>query len=235
MTTSIHSAIVPFATSLYGAAADPVDTTISRDGVANGLLHCADSYAQVRVNVMHPDYSTFNAPAAYEYNETAANPPTANTWYRIEGTPFGEWPLTFHSDGTPYLLRVRIAGRSSGGAGSGTVTFRVVIAPANAGLGELESPSDHIFETDGTTSTSVAWLTGATRGSEAYETRMELAAARADAWTRAVNVYDAVSGANSAQIRQCLVSAHVFAKTTNALDVPRLHALHIAEFSGEAF
>jgi hypothetical protein len=232
MSTSIHNGRVLFADSLYGSADTPVDTTIMRDGVANGLLHIADSYAQVRVAVMHPDYSTFGGAAEFEYNETLDNTPTANTWYRIQGSPFGEWPLTMHADGTPYVLRVRVGGKSSGGAGAGTVTFRVVIAPASNGLGELELPADHIYETAGTTSTSVAWLTGASRGSGAYTTRMELAAAKADTWTREVSVYNAVSEADSRQVRQCLVACHVFAKTTNALDVPRLHALSVAEYVG---
>jgi hypothetical protein len=232
MSTSIHNGRVQFADSLYGTDNDPADVTILRDGVVNGLLHCADSYAQVRVNFVHPDYSTFAAAAAYEYNQTVDTTPTPNAWYRMEGSPFGEWPLTLHDDGTPYVLRVRVGGASSGGAATGTITFRVVIAPANAGLGELELAADHIFETAGTTSTSVAWLTGATRGSGAHTTRMELSATRAGRWTREIDVYDAVSSATQRQVRQCLVSAHVFAKTTNALDVPRLHALYLAEYVG---
>ena len=232
MSTSIHNGLVSFASSLYGSAATPVDTTISRDGVANGLLHAADSYAQVRVNFVHPDYSTFGGTAAYEYNQPVDSTPTASTWYRVEGSPFGEWPLTIHEDATPYVLRVRIAGASSGGAGTGTITWRIVIAPAARGLGELELPEDHIYETTGSTSTTVAWRAGASRGSGAYTTRVELSAAKAAAWTRRVSVYDAVSSATPRDVQQWLVAAHVFAKTTTALDVPRLYGLSVAEYVG---
>lgn len=231
MSTSIHNGRVEFAASIYGAAADPLDTTIMRDGVANGLLHAADSMAQVRVNVMYADSSTFGGSGS-EGSAVGIDPIVVNTWYRI-GRPFGEWPLTLHANGTPYLLRLRFAGATDGGGAGGTATFRIVIAPNNAtAIADVEAVADHVFETAGTVATTPTWLTGATRGSGAYTTYLKVSAEKAAQWTRSVSVYDAVSGASPRAIDQCLVSAHVFAKTTDALDVPTMFALHITEYVG---
>lgn len=240
MSTSIHESIVLFASSLHSSDHDPVDVTISRDGIANGLLHAADSMAQVRVNIMHADASTFGGTGdeyivpAVEQDEYASN--GADIWYPMQGSPFGEWPLTIHADGTPYLCRVRVGGSAEGNGATGNeVKFRVVLAPnADIARAELLSPSDNVFETTGTTATSAAWLTGITQGTEGAETYMIVTAAKAAAWTRDVSVYDAVSSGTPRQIQQCLVAAHVFCISDSADpdDRPVLHALTIAEYVG---
>lgn len=232
MSTSIHNGLAPFAASLYGGSDDPVDTTIARDGIANGLLHAADSYGQVRVNYMAPvDVAGVEAGSVALFE--TINGGTVSAWYRVGGSPFGEWPITLHADGTPYRCRVRIGGASSAVVGTGQVQFRVVLAPSDfAARIEAARSVDYVFETTATTSGTVAWLAGATKGSGAYQTMLELDAATAARWTRNVSIYDAVSSASPRSIQQCLVSAHVFASTTGVEDEPHLHALHIAEYVG---
>ena len=226
MSTSYHKGIVQFAPSLYGTDDDPMDAVILKSGVANGLLHCADSMAQVRVNYMAPlstavanDTSTFG---------TVDGTPVAGTWYPLEGFPMGPWPLTLRADGTPYRLRIRAGGSLSGGAGTGT--FRFIIAPtyADALPGRFES-EDHIFETT-TTSTSATWMTGTSQGDNSGATYIDVSRELASSWIRNVSIVDAASGASPGTVQQCLVSVWCFAKTTSAASVPRVHALHLAEY-----
>lgn len=240
MSTSIHSGIVAFDASLYGTDDDPADTTIVRDGIANGLLHAADSMGQVRVNVCYPDGSSF-ASDAWEYGDIASSP-VANQWYRIGGGPFGEWPLTIHNDGTPYKLRIRVGVAASSG-GASTQTLRVVIAPNNFAVSERDQEADNVFQvvflsvTIGTTPT---WAYDGTSGiSESRSqgtanslTTLTVPARRAAAWTRSTTMYDAVSSGSPSEIQQCLVGAHVFGKTSVSGIVTRLHALHISEYVG---
>lgn len=220
--------LVDFATSLYGAADDPMDTVMMRDGVAHGLLHAADSMAQVRVNY-HPIAAGVAVDSdSFETIETSPAP-TTGQWYRVGGAPFGPWPLTLRADGSGYKLRIRIGGALS--SGTDTATFRVVIAPPRRLLtAEIEESEDHIFEAT-TASTTIAWLSGTAQGSSS-PTVLTITAARAARLTRVREVYDAVSSATPHTVRQSLVAAHVFAKTSNVNSIPRLHALHLSEYVG---
>lgn len=231
MSTSIHKGLVTLPTSIYGAANDPLDAVTVRDGIANGLLHCADSIGQVRVNYFPIAAGVANGQDSYETIESS---PTEGVWYLVGGSPFGEWPLTLRWDGKPYMLRVR-AGVAASASGSSTLTMRVVIAPNGSGPRERERPVDHVWETSWTassTGTTPTWATGATLGDEEYATLLAVSAAQADAWRRAVSTYDAVSAASPVAVDQCLVSAWVYAKTSSAQALPRLHALHIQEYIG---
>lgn len=228
MSTSIHDGIVEFAASLYGAAADPVDTAIARDGVANGLLHCADSYAQVRVNYAAPVSAVTGND--HDNHLTLDITPVASTWYLMTGFPMGLWPVTLRADGTPYALRIRAGGSVSGG--TGTATFRFVLAPIyHLALDGISDSLDSSFECS-TTSTSAVWLTNGVSQATSSATVMQITANQASEWTRSVQVYDAVSGASSHTTDQCLVSLWCFAKTSSAASVPRLHNVHLAEYVG---
>lgn len=208
--------IVEFASSLYGTDDDPMDTVIMRDGVAHGLLHAADSMAQVRVNWMPPSHT-----ADHEEYETLESSPIAGQWYLMGGSPMGEWPITLRKDGTPYRLRFRMAVSISNA--SGTASFQLVVAPvafAQTLRGSLTAGSTVVT----TSSTTAAWAAPATY--------LELSSALVSGWVREVSIADAVSGASPNSTEQVLVAAHVFAKTDNASYLPRLHALHVQEYVG---
>lgn len=233
MSTSIHSGLVSFGTTLHGTDDDPVDATVTRDGVANGLLHAADSYAQVRVNVAFPDTSTFSAGAA-EFGHVIDTTPVVDQWYALGGGPFGEWPLTIHANGSPYKLRIRI-GLSASSGGVSTQTIRVVVCPSSIAITERDVSADHVYAlsfASATVSTTPTWIAGTSQGAVASATMLTISADDAAAWTRTVNMYDAVSSASPGTVQQCLVAAHVFAKSSSASIYARLHSLHIAEYVG---
>lgn len=218
MSTSIHEGIVSLGASLYGTDDDPVDALIWRDGLANGLLHAADSYAQVRVNLAYPTGTYLSGKAA----------PTAGQWHRIGGS-FGKWPLTIHANGTPYELRVRVGVSAS--TGGTAQTIRVVIAPDDEATTELGREADHVYELT-TSSGSAAWVAGTSQGSVGSATRMIVSPADAARWTRDVNAFDAVASATPRATRQSLVSAHVFFRSASGSVTTRLHNLYIAEYVG---
>jgi hypothetical protein len=227
MSTSIHRGIVEINTSHYGTDDDPIDTVTARDGILNGLLHCGDSMGQVRVNYMPIASAAANGQDAFETIEAS---PIANQWYRVGAAPFGEWPLTCRWDRTPYKLVVRLGAATSSAAG--TTTFRVVICPMMDAIAELDREVDHVWETSFAGTTTIAWRTGASQGSTASATLITVSRANALAWLRDVPIYDAVSSASPRSVQQCLVAAHVFAKTSNTGALPRLHALFIDEYVG---
>ena len=233
MPTSIHSGLVPFPAAAYGAAADPVSAAVVRDGIANGLLHAADSHGQVRVNYMPIAAARANGQDAFA---TIPAPPTPGQWYQVGAGPFGPWPLTLRADGTPYRLRLRV-GVAASMTGDVELEIRVVIAPADSrgtARALVDAPVDYVWGTTwkaDDTGTTPTWATGATRA-EGFPTMLVLDAATAAAWTVNTSTYDAVSSASPVQVQQVLVAAHVFAKTADAERLPRLHALHIAEYVG---
>lgn len=231
MSTSIQDGLVVFAGSLYGAAADPVGSRTMRDGIANNLLHCADSFAQVRVNYC-PIGAAFDGNDLDSF-ETIEDDPVAGTWYAVGGGPFGGWPLTMHADGAvPYVLRVRLGVSASDTDAGVTLTWRVVIAPDGDGLEELPNDADHVFEVSGAASTTVAWATGTSQGALTHATLLTVSPELATAWTRSVGVYDAVSSAEPSAVDQVLVNAWVYARTEDASFLPRVNALHITEYVG---
>lgn len=233
MSTSIHSGLVQFGTTLHGTDDDPVDSVVARDGVANGLLHSADSYAQVRVNVVFPDTSTFSAAAA-EFGHVVDTSPVVDQWYPLGGGPFGEWPLTIHANGSPYKLRIRV-GLSANSSSISTQTVRVVVCPTSIAVAERDRAADHVYELtfgSGVVGTTPTWVAGQSRGTVASATMLTISAENAAAWVRSVNVYDAVSAATPRSVQQCMVSAHVFTKSPSTTIYARLHALHIAEYVG---
>lgn len=226
MSTSYHDGLVDFADALYGNDEDPVDAVVSRDGVANGLLHAADQMAQVRINWVGLDTGVANGQNTYITTDVAD--PTADLWYYMGS--FEGWPLTLHADGTPYKLRIRLAAAAAGG--SGNCRIRVVIAPTYPyALANLEAPADSIWESNDTTSSTPAWLGGLSQGSEADLTLVTVTRSEARSWTQLVNVHNAVGGADPSAVTQVLVGAYIFGLTENS-NVPRLHALHLSEYVG---
>ena len=208
-----------------------MDAVIMRDGVWHGLHHAADSMAQVRVNAMALDDDIVEGQLQFG---TVDTPPGANYWMLVGGSPFGEWPLTVRATGAGYKLRIRIAGSVS--ATVATATFRVIIGPPSVTeLGGLTDPVDSTFVATFTTTTPT-WNSGGamiSQGSVGSQTLLTITADQVRAWIRDVGVWDAVSSpAGGHTVEQCLVSAHVYAKTSDVTKLPQLNALHITEFLG---
>lgn len=230
MSTSIHDGIVEFSAGLYGAADDPADTVLMRDGVANGLLHAADSYGQVRVSYC-PIISTF-AGTSRESFATIEASPDADTWYEVGAQPFDQWPITCHADGTPYKLRIRIGTAGSQTKAGVDLTYRVVLAPPGRAREELGRSVDHVYEAVVEASTTIAYATGSSQGSESHATLIELDAATARRWLTRTSIYDAISSGSPTSVEQVLVGAYVFAKCEDGDTLPRVHALHLTEYVG---
>lgn len=213
--TSTHGARVRMATASYAAATYPIGPAVTRDVVANNLDHYADSIGQVRW-CFSAGVSTF---AAKTYLTPRTSGVVVNTWYQITTTqPF---PLPLRASGDGYRLVVRIAGASSGGH---AVKFAAALAPVGTALAVVAgSDTDASFETATTTSSTAAWLTGASQGSGAYTTMVALDAATAASYMRNVDTPVDLSGVDSA-VSQCLVSLTIFGSTANTGSVPRLSA-----------
>lgn len=231
MATSILTGggLVEFAASLYGTDDDPMDAVMMRDGVMHGLLHAADSMAQVRVNYLPIASAAAEGQDSFETTEPPAN---TTDYLLLGGSPFGPWPLTVRANGQPYKLRVRIAGAVS--ATPATATFRVILAAAGARLSETDilEALDSTFEAEAT-STTAAWLSGSSQGSLANSTLITVSTDQVRSWTRNVPIFNAVSSPSAGQtIRQVGVKVYVFAKTTNTSRLAQLHALHIQEYIG---
>lgn len=230
MSTSIHGGLVELAGSLYGAATHPADTAQLRDGLANGLLHIADEFGQVRVNYcpIAPTFATNDLDAF----ETVDATPIADRWYQV-GAPFGVWPLTCASEGTPYRLRVRLAVASTALDAAETHDYRVVLAPDGRGREEMLLSEDHVFAvTTSPQGTTGSWASGTSQGDLGHATLLTLDAPRARGWVSRVSVYDAVSSGSPRSIDQLLVAAYVFARTSDPTNLPRVHRLFLAEYVG---
>lgn len=245
MSTSLYGELRQFPASLYGAAADPADTVLLRDAVANNLLHAADSMGQVRVNYVGIKSGSIDV---FETFDTVLANAPSQTFCALGGQPFGPWPLTLHADMTPYILRIRVGVASSNTTAS-TLQLRVVIAPIGAEvLSEVDRAQDNVFHVEwvssgaGSIGTTPTWIddNGTTRFARTqdndFTSYMVVSAAQAEEWTQRYPIADAVSGGTPRAVDQCLVAAHVFGSTTHNVAesrcVPRLYGLHIQEYVG---
>jgi hypothetical protein len=225
--------IVEFAPSLYGTDDDPMDTVVMRDGVHHGLHHGADSMAQVRVNFVGIGDDVVEGQTQFSTIDTPAD---TSTYYLMDGSPFGPWPLTVRADGTAYKLRYRIAGSVSDATGGPTGTIRVIIHPhIPLTRSEITQALDSSLEATFTTTTAT-WASGAavgTLGSDASDTILTVSSDQIRGWIRDVSVFNAVSSpADGRSIQQVPVAAHVYAKIDDVTKLPQLRALHIQEFIG---
>ena len=221
--------IVQFAATLYGTDDDPMDAVMLRDGVHHGLHHGADSMAQVRVNFLSLHDDVVEGQAQFGTTET---PASTDDWLLVDSSPFGPWPLTLRADGSGYKLRIRTFGSVSSATGSPTAVVRVVIRPPRSlTTAEVLDDVDSTYEVSFTSATP-AWVAGASKGSAASATLLTVSASQVASWTRDSSAYDAVSSPTDRTVEQCLVSAHVYAKTSNTARLARLYGLHISEFVG---
>jgi hypothetical protein len=224
MSTSIFGYPVPIGTTVYGDAVDTTSTAVLRDGIANGLLHYADSYAQVRVCAAFPGAAvTFNG----QTQATIESAPTANQWYLLQGGILGAWPLTQHLSGKAYELRIRLRGKTTNASGS--CSFRLVLCPLGRVFEYIDQDVDFVWTASGITSTSAAWLTGQTTDN-ALANRLVVDSATALSWVRTVSAPEDATTPRS--IQQCLVALHVLGRTTNAAGLPQVFGAYAAEYVG---
>ncbi len=217
--TSILGGVKPFAAALYGTAKDPADTVIMRDGVLNGLLHLADEYAQIRCN-----WCAVSSPPNQGYRGITSGF-TADRWYRLG--EFGKWPIQLRADGTPYKIRVRLAGMTNG---TGTAKFGCAISPP--GWDSFWAGSfDSIFHTATTSSGTAGWLTGSSQGSAASGTLVTLPIATDARWSRPVATLDDLAG-DPVSVTQAIATLTVFGQNNNASGDARIVAVHASEYVG---
>jgi len=219
--SSIKSGIISFDLSLFGAAGDPMDTVLMRDGVMNGLLHLADEFAQIRCN-----WAAQTVPIKNGYRTTTTSA-VADEWYRIGEV--ARWPIQFRANGNPYKVRIRIGGHSNNA--SYTATFGAVLSPPATGPIYIGVGDDWVFHTAGTTGTTPAWLTGTSQGTVGSATILTLPTA-ADMWWSTPESTLADLGGNPASVTQTIVSLTIFGKTSNASGEARLDAVHASEYIG---
>lgn len=205
------------------AAQGAIGAGISRDFATNNLLHFADEFAQVRA-AWSTTLAAFTGQSAYLTGRTDGS---ADVWYPVIASQ--AFPVPLREDGRSYRLRVRIGGSSDGGE---LVQFRIVLAPqGEAGVLVNTVNEDFIYETDETLVTTPAWLTGASQGSQAFTTQIEIPASYVSAWMVETPTIADVAGA-AVTAPQCLVSLCVFGRSLNNPDFPRLEALYAGEWIG---
>lgn len=236
MSTSDLEGVTPFDPSIY-AADEPVGAARVRDELVNTALHLADEAAQVRyawvaVNgalqvgneAPHAEIeavSALDVASGYDPGESGQR------WYLFgEGVSYAP---KIKAGGTPYPLRIHVAGASSGGD---RVDFGVVVAPRNAPQLQAtwgDTPQGAVKKWGGITSTSAAWLTpdDGTSLLEIDKRIVEEALALEPSWSTLTDI-----GGNRTSVRLPLLQVKPFGQTWNAASVPELHGLVIAEVIG---
>jgi hypothetical protein len=220
MATSIHEGRLLTGRTFFGNVA--VDSGYVRDVILNNLCHYADEFAQTRIAFGATSTALDDQSTYYESEDVDVG----GGWVRV-GPAFGPWSIPLRSDGSPYRLRVRVAGAL---AGSATITMRLVVG-SPARLDDIVSfDTDYVFET-GTVSLIPGWLTGSSQGTQAYDALIEIPPAVASSWITNVTTLDTVGGDEFGS-QQCLVSARVYAKSTSGKTTARLYGLYVAEYVG---
>lgn len=201
---------------------DPVDTALVKDALANNLMHLADEFCQNRVKfVARNNALTAENPYLEPQEASLSN----DKFYRI--ARFGPFPLTCNSTGDAYVLRVRVACNS---ANSHLTTLRVVITgPSLSDISAADADPERTI-TFTTSSTSIAWIAGATLSDHLIQLRTGfvqselLSSGRSthdfpDDFDQGVLIYEAY--------------ADVWGKSANVVSSPpRLYGLDIAEYVG---
>ncbi len=226
MSTSQTEQMIYAPESLYDGSEAPICASLTQRVVANNLMHGCDSMAQPRINFWPAKAFGGNNREYVEVDSVDE----VDAWYLLGGFPMGPWPLTMAPDGRPYRLNVTMAGAVS--AVAGNARFRLIIAPsyASARLG-LTEDTDRVWQTTNVVnSTTPSVLTGLSRGDGASSTYIDVPRSMAQEWIRDLPAFDAVSGGSPVNVRACLVSAWVFAYTSNVTSQPRLYGLRVAEY-----
>lgn len=219
-TTSQHLARIRWP-STWPASGDAVTPVLARDVAANNVNHRSDVSGQCRASF---------APCALTgpgYLE--AQSALTNQWFPLwRVAPFS---VPLMPDATPYRLRVALAG--SNGGGSTKARFAVVVGRVGStrsliGSGTSVVASDQVWRSAETTSSTAAYLSGASQGDEAYDRTVAMSARVA---SRAVETFTTLDGvAGSAVLGlACMVELVVYAWHESAGSPARLHAFSAYE------
>lgn len=188
----------------------PVDVLMART-LANNVCHAADCKAAVRANWVGEN-GNFIAIEPFSKSGSLST----GYWYPL--STFGPWPACVRSDGTAYPLRVRLRGHSQNAAA--TCEFRVVYSALEDAVASRDAAGANVV-TLSTSSTTAAWLTGATLLTVTEE--------QTSLGQRDVSVAD---GAVSYSIPCFMLAVTVWGKTSNASYEPRLDGFYAAEYIG---
>ncbi len=219
-----------FPTSIYGyriragsqfgtGGTSPISAVYARRVLSNNLCHYADIFGQVRASWS----GSLSAKLAYLVPTT---PTVVNVPFLIWSTTF---PISMRASLNTYKLRIRLAGASSDNTNA--VRFRAVIGPASSIARLAVDAADYVFLTATTTSSTGAWLTGASQGSAAYTTMIGMT--QRDVSDALVTTGTKIDiGGAGASVPQCLVTLAVYGQTANVAAVPRLYGVYAAEWVG---
>lgn len=217
MTTSPYGYRVRFGSQFGTAGASPVSAVYARRVLFNNLCHYADVFGQVRA----------------AWTNGVGKTPLQSTTPTVVNTPFFIWstsfPIALRADGSSYRLRVRLAGASSDNTNA--VRFRAVIGAPLVVSRLVATATDSNFLTATTTSSTRAWLTGASAGTAAYTTMITMSAEEvADAVVSVSTPVD-IAGAGRS-VAQALVTLAVYGQTANVAATPILGGVYAAEWVG---
>jgi len=198
----------------YVAQEEPFDTGLARDMV-NDVRHLFDVHGQVCVEWVTRTSSQYLEPA------------TASTSAFQYIASFGPFPLRLREDGTPYALRVRLAGKSSQG---NSVTFRAVVGAAEVLAGDVAASSSGLEGS--TTSMASTWITTTNVVGGASSTLIALSVSSVPEMVRGESVAADTASSEFHEIRWALAHLQVWGKTSNVLSMPRLTGVYVAEYGG---
>ena len=208
-------------TNAFGDSTDALDAFTTRVVMSN-LNHTADEFSQVRCAISGTTPSLISK-AGYLVSRT---PSAVSTPYSIASVSF---PISVRASGKSYRMRIRLGGATANVAAN-AIFYAALSAGADA-ASSLLTASDASFTTALTASTTAAWLTGTSRGTNAWTTMIELSAAQMAACY--VDFPTTVSlGGAPASVRVPWVTLTVFSSTSDILYTPRLYAVYAAEVIG---
>ena len=109
--------------------------------------------------------------------------------------------------------------------------FLANLMGAGGGAAPPPSGTDAQFVTAATTSSTAAWLTGASQGTNGYTTLVEMTA---DQVGGSLTDYETTTalGGDAASVQVAQVTLSIFASTANVAHVPRLYNVMLAEVIG---
>lgn len=204
---------------------EPVDNYFVRDAIGNNVVHAADCAARQWVNWVSPTSSVWGGGTVARYIQ----PATMVSGYNLVHQA-GPFALTLFGDRTPYVLRVKLLGARSGGAGS--VTFAVSVgveAPPLLPDLALASPAQSVVF-GAVSSTTPAWATPSTpsNGVIALDRSVVDATMIVGRETR----FDD-TGSERTLVLSAEATVYVWASTTDPVNsLARLHGLHVGEYVG---
>jgi hypothetical protein len=199
----------------------PLDAFTTRLVLSN-LNHLSDMNAQVCAT-LSTSVAGLSGKLGYL---TPGTPAAVDTPYAIVSATF---PICIRERGQSYRMRIRIGGATANA--TATATFRAVLSSASTAPAAVSDASDAVFLTAGTTSTTAAWLTGASQGSGAYTTMIEMNPTQVAGAIVSRPTTDLLAGVPTS-VDIALVTLSVFGLTTNVTHSPRLSGLYAAEVIG---